>query len=91
MMLFSLMYAAHRGSPAARLSAGLLTRTRYAAWFHGLVVATGIVLPLVVLALYSDPMSRLIAALGTLAGFYAFRILVFKAGVYPPVVNLASR
>jgi formate-dependent nitrite reductase membrane component NrfD len=91
MMLFSLLYTAHRASPAARLSAELLTRTRYAAWFHGLVVGAGIVLPLVALALYSDPMSRLIAALGALSGFYAFRILIFKAGVYQPVVNLASR
>ena len=88
--LVSLLYGAYRGSPASRLSAELLIRTRYAIGFHGVVVATGIVLPLVALCLDSGPLLRLTAAAGALSGFYAFRILIFKAGVYQPVVKFVS-
>jgi hypothetical protein len=35
-------------------------------------------------------MLRLAAAAGVLAGFYAFRVLIFKAGVYEPVMTFAS-
>ncbi len=33
---------------------------------------------------------RLIVAAGVLAGFYVFRVLVFKAGVYEPVMQFDS-
>jgi hypothetical protein len=33
---------------------------------------------------------RLAAAAGALAGFYALRVLIFKAGVYEPVMPFAS-
>lgn len=87
-MLAGLLYGAYHGAPGGRLSAELLSRTRYAKWFHGLVLAAGIVLPFAALWLGGGaPISRIIAAAGMLAGFFAFRVLIFKAGLYEPVMH----
>ncbi|UCE31378.1 MAG: dimethyl sulfoxide reductase anchor subunit [Burkholderiales bacterium] len=87
-MLASMLHAAYHGSPGARLSAELLMRGRYAAAFHGTVLAIGLIVPLAALALGADStFARLLAAAGVLTGFYAFRVLVFKAGVYEPVMS----
>ncbi|MDP6344401.1 MAG: dimethyl sulfoxide reductase anchor subunit [Alphaproteobacteria bacterium] len=90
-MLFCLLYAAQHGSPGGRLSAELLFRGRYARWFHGVVVAVGLVLPTLAFWLGGGgPINLAIAAAGVLAGFLAFRILVFKAGVYEPVMDFSA-
>lgn len=89
--LMSLLYTVNRGSPAGRLSVALLTRTRFAAVFHGLVVTAGIALPLAALWVGDGPAARAVAALGVLAGFFVFRVLVFKAGVYQPVLSFGRR
>jgi sulfite dehydrogenase (quinone) subunit SoeC len=87
-MLFSLLYTAYRGSPGSRLSAELLIKTRYRTWFLGVVVVAGLLLPLVALWLSNEtPLSRLLGVTGVLVGFYTFRVLIFKAGVYEPVMN----
>lgn len=87
-MLLSILHAAYHGSPGGRVSAELLIRTRYATWFHGVVVAVGIVLPVALLWLDGGTLiARAVAAAGMLAGFYAFRVLIFKAGVYEPVMS----
>lgn len=90
-MLLCMVYAAYHGSPGARLSAQLLIKGLYAKWFLGVVVGAGLLLPLALLSLGSGAMMlRLAAAAGVLAGFYAFRVLIFKAGVYEPVMTFAS-
>jgi hypothetical protein len=33
----------------------------------------------------------LLAAVGVVAGFYAFRLLIFKAGVFEPQISFATR
>lgn len=91
MTLFSLLYTVYRGSPAGRLSVTLLTRSRFALPFHAIVVFAGIVLPLAALLFAHGTPARVLAAIGTLAGFYAFRVLVFKAGVYQPVMRFGAR
>lgn len=89
LMLLSIVHAAFHGSPGARLSAELLIRTRYASWTYGLVVVAGVIVPLAMLGLWGGATeARAIAAAGMLAGFFAFRVLVFKAGVYEPVMKL---
>ncbi len=89
LMLTSMVHAAFHGSPGARLSAELLIRTRYASWTYGLVVVVGVIIPLAMLWMWGGSTeSRAIAAAGTLVGFFAFRVLVFKAGVYEPVMKL---
>lgn len=87
-VLLSLLHAAHHGSPGGRKSVELLTRSFYARWFYGLVWGAGIILPAVLLALAGDSRAAAIAATaGVLAGFYAFRLLVFKAGVFEPIMS----
>lgn len=87
-VLLSLLHGAHHGSPGGRKSVELLTRTHYAAWFYGVVWAVGLAMP--ALALWfggGSFVALLVAAAGMLAGYYAFRVLVFKAGVYEPIMN----
>ena len=77
----------HHGSPGGRKSVELLTRTVYAKWFYGAIWVIGIVLPAVLLMLPVGFGSIVIAALGMLIGFYAFRVLIFKAGVFEPIMS----
>lgn len=91
-VILSLLHAAFHGSPGGRLSVVLLARTLYAKWFYGVVLAAGIFLPLAALWLAGEALAaRFIAAAGMLAGFYAFRVLIFKAGVYEPVMSFGSQ
>lgn len=92
MVLLSLLHGAWNGSPGARMSAELLSKTIYARFFHGLVVGAGIMLPL--LLLWTGGFSfvaRLFAAIGILSGFLTFRVLMFKAGVYDPILSFKPR
>ncbi len=87
-MLLSLLHGAHNGSPGARLSAELLLKTLFAREFIGLVVVTGIVVPALLLWLAGSAfLSVLLAAIGVLLGFYTFRVLMFKAAVYEPIMS----
>ena len=87
-MLLCILHAAYHGSPGGRVSAELLFRGRYARCLYVMVVTAGILAP--VAALWLDPaslMARAVAAGGMLAGFFAFRALIFKAGVFEPVMS----
>lgn len=88
LMLLALLHGAHHGSPGARLSVELLLKTVYAGAFYSLVMLVGIVLPILLLWLAG---TAYIAVLGAAAafviGFLAFRILMFKAGVYEPILS----
>ena len=87
-ILLSLLHAARHGSPGARKSVELLTRTLYAKWFFVLVCGAGVLLPVLLLWFAgSVPLATMIAATGTLAGYYTFRLLIFKAGVFEPIMS----
>jgi formate-dependent nitrite reductase membrane component NrfD len=87
-ILLSLLHAAHHGSPGGRKSVELLTRTFYAKWFYGLIWGAGLVLPAALLwfAGGSYP-AAVLAAAGVLLGYYSFRLLIFKAGVFEPIMS----
>ncbi|MCB1678884.1 MAG: polysulfide reductase NrfD [Halioglobus sp.] len=88
-MHLMLLHSGWHGSPGARTSIELLLQTLYAKWFWGAVVAAGIVLP--ALLLWFAPSSAavtVIVAVGILAGFMAWRILIFKIGVYEPIMSM---
>ncbi|HJM90981.1 MAG: hypothetical protein QGG19_02995 [Alphaproteobacteria bacterium] len=88
MMLLGLLYGAYHGAPGGKLSAELLIRTLYAKWFHGVVLAAGILLPFAALWLGGGaPTSQAVGAVGVLAGFFTFRVLIFKAGLFEPVMH----
>jgi formate-dependent nitrite reductase membrane component NrfD len=88
-MHLMLLHAGWHGSPGARTSVELLLQTLYAKWFWGLTVLAGILLPALVLWFAPEPMLvNLVACLGILAGFMAWRILIFKIGVYEPIMSM---
>ena len=90
-IVLALLQGAKRGSPGAKKSLFLLTRDGpYVKWFYGLVIGAGFVLPFLLLALL--PESRVISflvALAVLSGYYTFRVLVFKVGLYDPIISFA--
>ena len=84
----SLLHGAHHGSPGGRKSVEVLTRTYYAKWFWGCICVLGIVLPAVLLSVAGGNCGAVVVATaGVLIGHYAFRVLMFKAGVYEPIMN----
>jgi formate-dependent nitrite reductase membrane component NrfD len=83
------LHSGWHGSPGARTSVELLLQTLYAKWFWGLVVAAGIILPAVTLWLgQTSVVAALVSAVGMLAGFMAWRILIFKIGVFEPIMTM---
>jgi formate-dependent nitrite reductase membrane component NrfD len=83
------LHSGWHGSPGSRTSVELLLQTRYAKWFWGLVIALG--LAAAALLLWAAPVSKtaaLVSAVSVAAGFMAWRILIFKIGVYEPVMSM---
>jgi len=84
----SLLHAAYHGSPAGRKSTELLTRSFYAQWYWGVTWLVGLALPAFLLATAAASFAAtLIATLAVLAGFYSFRLLMFKAGLFEPIMS----
>lgn len=92
-VLAAMLNAANRGSPGARKSLQLLLRHGpYVKWFYGAVLVGGLLLPLALLTLAGP--SRwiyLLAALAALGGYFSFRMLVFKVGLYDPIISFARQ
>jgi hypothetical protein len=83
------LHSGWHGSPGARTSVELLLQTFYARWYLGLVIAVGVALPALLLwAVPGSTVVAIVAAASTLAGFMAWRILIFKIGVYEPVMSM---
>jgi len=89
-MVLAMLQAAHRGSPGARMSLRLLTRQGpYVKWFIGVVLVIGFVVPLLLLLTSTSRMDDVVIGICVLAGYYAFRSLVFKVGLYDPIISFA--
>ncbi len=87
-VLLSWLHGAHHGSPGGHKSVQLLTKELYSKPFYGLIWLAGLVLPALLLLLGGNTQSVIVlAAVGVLAGFYTFRVLVFKAGVFEPIMS----
>ncbi len=66
-----------------------MLQTFYARWFFGLTVIAGILLP--ALLLWQAPGSftaAMFAAAGVIAGYICWRILIFKIGVFEPIMSM---
>jgi formate-dependent nitrite reductase membrane component NrfD len=87
-MHLMLLHAGWHGSPGARTSVELLLQTLYAKWFWGLTVAAGIIAPALLLISSSSMATSALICAGILAGFMAWRILIFKIGVYEPIMSM---
>ena len=89
-MVLALLQGANRGSPGAKMSLRLLTRQGpYVKWFFGLVLIVGFVVPFLLLLGPASRLIDLLIAISVLAGYYTFRSLVFKVGLYDPVISFA--
>jgi formate-dependent nitrite reductase membrane component NrfD len=89
-MVLALLQGANRGSPGARMSVRLLTRQGpYVKWFIGGVLIVGLVAPFFLLLAPGSWFGDLLTAVCVLAGYYAFRSLVFKVGLYDPLISFA--
>jgi len=92
LIVAGLMFSALNGLPGARVSAGLLLKGVYARRFVPLVLGVGLALPLLLL-IFAPPANwvRLLVAVAFVAGYYFFRVLIFKAGVYDPITSFAPK
>jgi formate-dependent nitrite reductase membrane component NrfD len=86
-VLLSLLHSAYHGAPGAHKSVEILTRTFYATWFWGVLCGAGLILPALLMLTSSSYFAVLISAAGVLLGFYAFRVLIFKAAVFEPIMS----
>jgi len=83
-----ILHFAARKSRGGAFSVQMLMRGQYAPRFRNLVMLVGLLLPLaVLLAAPAMLPSRLLATLAMLAGFYTFRITIFRAAVYEPITS----
>ena len=83
-----ILITANKRSKGGAYSVELLLKMGYSKWFKGLVLITGLLLPALMLFFAGDMfLAAVIASLALLAGFYAFRVLLFKAGVFEPLSN----
>ena len=89
--VLAMLNGANRGSPGARKSLHLLIKHGpYVKWFYGAVLAGGLLLPLALLTLLGpSAFVNAIAALAMLGGYFVFRVLVFKVGLYDPIISFA--
>jgi DMSO reductase anchor subunit len=91
-VLLSLLHEAYHGTTGGRQSLDLLIKGKFAVKFLSLVFGAGVALPLLALWLGAGSApAALLAAVGVLAGFYTFRLLIFRAALYEPQMSFAAR
>lgn len=86
-VLVSLLHSAYHGSPGAHKSVEIMTRTFYAKWFWGVTCTVGIVLPALLMVTSSSYFAVLISTACVALGFYSYRVLIFKAAVFEPIMS----
>jgi formate-dependent nitrite reductase membrane component NrfD len=90
--ILSMLHAARFGSEGGRESVRLLLQTDYAAIFLPVVMGVGLILPGLLLRFGGNSSATMIAAAAAgLAGCFTFRVLVFKAGTYDPVMKFGRQ
>ena len=89
--MLSLIHAARYGSKGGQESVALLTQGDLAKWFLPLVFGVGFILPALMIPFAGSAVAMQGIALAVLAGYYTFRVLVFKAGMYDPIQSFKSQ
>lgn len=91
-IIMSLLHGAYHGTTGGRQSVELLLQGAYSKPFIGLVIVVGIAVPALLLwAGGSSYLMVLLAAVAILAGFFTYRVLVFKAALYEPILSFKPR
>ena len=87
-VLTSILYSAKNRSRGGKVSALLLLTGAYQKVFLLLVVGVGLILPALILwVIPGNFVTLLLAAISVLVGYYSYRVLMFKAGVYEPMMS----
>lgn len=89
-MILSLLHSAKYGSGGGRKSVEMLVKGAFSGVFVPVVLLLGFVVSGAMLT-FAPPglMTMIIVAGAELTGYYAFRVLMFKAGTYDPVMTFA--
>lgn len=91
-MILSLLHSAKYGSGGGRKSVELLVQGAFSGYFVPVVLVLGFVVSGVMLTLADKDLITMILVAGCeLTGYYAFRVLMFKAGTYDPVLSFAPK
>ncbi len=89
-VIVMLIHSAYHGPSGARYSIDLLLKERFAKWFIPFVIVLGLVTPTLLLALLPPSlMLTLVVTVCALVGFYSYRVLMFKAAVFEPIISFA--
>ena len=91
-IILSLLHGAYHGTTGGRQSVDLLLKGVYAKAFIGGVIVVGLAVPALLLWVGgSSYLMVLLATAAILAGFFCFRVLVFKAALYEPILSFKPR
>lgn len=91
-IIMSLLHGAYHGTTGGRQSVTLLLQGNYSKAFIGLVIVVGLLLPALLLWLVGANYATVVlSAVAVLAGFFAYRVLVFKAALYEPILTFKPR
>ena len=90
-MILSMLHAARYGSPGGQKSVELLLTGDLSGWFLIVVFGVGLMLPASIIVFAAQGATAAIATAAALsAGYFAFRMLVFKAAVYDPMQSFIA-
>lgn len=85
-MNLSLLHAAYYGSRGGQKSVELLLKGDLSKWFLSLVFVIGLIFPGAMIAFGPQgPAATIWTAAALLLGYFALRVLLFKAAVYDPI------
>ncbi|OGA18975.1 MAG: hypothetical protein A3G25_00945 [Betaproteobacteria bacterium RIFCSPLOWO2_12_FULL_63_13] len=91
-MNLSLLHAAYYGSRGGQKSVELLLKGDLSKWFLSLVFAIGLIFPAAMIAFgLQGPAAAIWSAAAILLGYFALRVLLFKAAVYDPMQSFIAR
>lgn len=86
-IVLSILLRARAKSKGGKFSVNLLIRGEYARSFLILVPVVGLVAPVITLAAGEGRWMAVLATAMMLIGFFAFRLLMFKAAVFEPITH----
>ncbi len=86
-----LLHGAKYGPKGAAQSAELVLQGGMTGWFTALVLGAGFIVPALLLAFGSGEASLQFSAACVLVGYYAFRMLILRAGLYDPLQSFIAQ
>ncbi|OJW60396.1 MAG: hypothetical protein BGO65_15160 [Afipia sp. 64-13] len=86
-IVLAILLRARAKSKGGQFSVNLLTRGEYARSFITLVPVIGLIVPVIILAFGEGRWLAVLATAMMLIGFFAFRLLMFKAAVFEPITH----